>query len=129
MGAWRSARTRRWLGRLLWPSSGRDEGQSAVSVQLEQVVDRALKAVLGAGGGLAAQPEVAGVLNGLHLAEDRLDDRLAPCVERGAGGLGELAGHQLLGSGVLAERLRRRRRRRGGVVFAGRGPSRGPGPR
>src|SRR5437870_6804182 len=77
------------------PSSGGDEGQAAVAVQLEEVVDGAVKAPLCAGGRLAAQQQPSGVLDGVHLAEDRLDDRLAPGVG-GASLLGPgLAGHPL----------------------------------
>ena len=39
------------------------------------------EAPLGAGGVFAAKQEAASVLDGFDLAEDRLDDRLAPRVD------------------------------------------------
>ena len=44
---------------------------------LEEVVDRAVEAPLGAGGVFAAEEELSGVLGGGHLSEHGLDDRLA----------------------------------------------------
>src|SRR5436309_9051240 len=123
MVAWTAGRDRcEWVARrrggLLWapdsgcgPSSGGDEGQAAVAVQLEQVVDSAVKAPLCAGGRLAAQQQPSGVLGGVHLAEDRFDDRLAPTVN-GASLLGpRLARHPLLRGRVLGDRPAWRGRR------------------
>ncbi len=46
-----------------------------VAVQLEQVVYGALGLTLLPGGGFAADQQLAGVLGGVQLAEDRFDDR------------------------------------------------------
>ncbi len=63
-------------------------------MQLEQVVDRALQSPLGAGAWCAADQYPAAVLDGADLAEHRLDDRLAPGIDRPA----------FLGSGLRAIR-------------------------
>jgi hypothetical protein len=62
------------------------------------------------GGVLAALWQSAGVLDGVHLAEDRFDDRLAPLVEVAAALGFELACHALLGGRVLGDRAARRGR-------------------
>jgi len=95
-----------------WVSPGTQECQSAVAVELEQVVDRALKAPLRAGGWLAADQYLAAVLDGADLAEHRLDDRFAPAVDRAAVLGPSLARHPLFGGGVLRDRPARRWRLR-----------------
>src|SRR5579859_297874 len=89
-------------------SAGVQERQAACAVQLEQVVDRALKAPLGAGGWLAADQHLSAVLDGADLAEHRLDDRFAPAVDLAAFLGPGLARHPLLGGGVLGDRPARR---------------------
>src|SRR5450759_2087689 len=84
--------------------SGAEEGQAAVAVKLEQVVDCALEAPLRTRGVLATQQQPLGVLDGLHLSEYRLDYCLAPSVN-GVPLLGfQLARHALLGGRVLRGR-------------------------
>src|ERR1019366_7037712 len=92
-------------------SAGVQDRQAACAVQLEQVVDHALEAPLSASGWLAADQHPAAVLDGLDLAEHRLDDRLAPAVDLAALLGRGLARHPLLRGGVLRDRPARRRRR------------------
>ena len=54
----------------------RRRDETAVQVGPQQIVDRALQSPLGAGGRFAAY-QLAGVLDDVHLAEHRLNDRLA----------------------------------------------------
>jgi hypothetical protein len=57
-------------------SAGVQEREAACAVELEEVVDRALQAPLGAGGWFAADQHSPAVLDGVDVAEQRLDDRL-----------------------------------------------------
>src|SRR2546430_1507756 len=77
-----------------------------------------MEAPLVAAGLLAAEQQLAPVLDGVDLAEDRLDDRLAAAVD-GATVLGsQLARHPLLGRRVTRQGSARRRRLRLGVLEA-----------
>jgi hypothetical protein len=58
-----------------------------------------------AGRGLAAQPELLGVLGGVHLPEDGLDDRLSPRVDRVPVLALGLVRHLLLGRRVGGDRI------------------------
>jgi hypothetical protein len=73
---------------------------------------------LRAGGRFAAYEQLAAVLDGVDLAEDRLDDRLAPGVDGAALLRFQLARHPLLRRRVLRDRPARGGRLRLGVLEA-----------